>query len=88
MQDLCVGDCPAHGSRLLAVKPPACAARSVAGGLWTFVRMIGVFGEDVAAWQDKRGYYHMLLQGGPYAGTTSAYLKEFCQPLTSGAKMA
>lgn len=34
-----------------------------------------VFGEDVAAWQDQRGYYHMLLQGGPYTGTTSAYLK-------------
>ena len=44
-------------------------------GPWTFVCMIEVFGEDVAAWQDQRGYYHMLLQGGPYTGTTSSYLK-------------
>ena len=44
-------------------------------GPWTFVRMIEVFGEDVAAWQDQRGNFHMLLQGGPYKGTASAYLR-------------
>ena len=44
-------------------------------GPWTFVRMIEVFGEDVAAWRDQRGFYHMLLQGGPYKGTASAYLR-------------
>jgi hypothetical protein len=44
-------------------------------GPWTFVRMIEVFGEDVAAWRDQRGFYHMLLQGGPYKGTASAFLR-------------
>jgi hypothetical protein len=44
-------------------------------GPWAFVRMIEVFGEDVVAWQDQRGHFHMILQGGPYAHTTSAYLK-------------
>ena len=42
---------------------------------WFFVRMIEVFGEDVAAWRDQRGFYHMLLQGGPYRGTASEYLR-------------
>lgn len=44
-------------------------------GPWTFVRTIEVFGEDVTAWRDQRGFYHMLLQGGPYKGTASALLR-------------
>jgi hypothetical protein len=44
-------------------------------GPWIFVRMIEVFGEDVVAWRDQRGNYHMLLQGGPYTHTASPYLK-------------
>eukprot|EP01051_Picozoa_sp_SAG22_P014369 SAG22_NODE_1733_length_3697_cov_2.532518_3_plen_547_part_00 len=45
-------------------------------GAWTFVRMVEVFGEDVTAWRDHRGFYHMLLQGGPYKETASAYLRD------------
>ena len=44
-------------------------------GPWSFVRMIEVFGEDVTAWQDQRGFFHMLLQGGPYTGTASPWLR-------------
>jgi hypothetical protein len=38
-------------------------------------RMIEVFGEDVVAWRDQRGNYHMILQGGPYSHTASVYLR-------------
>ena len=43
-------------------------------GEWRFVRMLEVFGEDVTAWQDQRGNFHMILQGGPYSGTSSPKL--------------
>jgi len=29
-------------------------------GPWTFVRMIEVYGEDVAAWRDQRGTYRTM----------------------------
>ena len=29
-------------------------------GPWTFVRMIEVYGEDVAAWRDQRGNYRTM----------------------------
>merc|ERR1711879_697879 len=47
-------------------------------GPFSFARRIEVFGEDVVAWRDQRGNYHMLLQGGPYKDTTSTLLQN-CQ---------
>ena len=38
--------------------------------------MIEVFGEDVTAWQDQRGFFHMLMQGGPYTDTASPWLRQ------------